>query len=72
MKSHYGFREDTTKDKATCKVGFINVNYPKAESSTNMIAHLKRKHNVEIGPSASCSKPEPSKNLRETQLKLTV
>lgn len=45
---HFGFREGQDTDKATCKICFTDVSYPKSCSTSNLMQHMKRKHDVDL------------------------
>ncbi|KAH3780058.1 hypothetical protein DPMN_007597 [Dreissena polymorpha] len=45
---YFGFRDGSPPDKATCKLCFTDVAYPKSSSTTNLMQHVKRKHNVDL------------------------
>ena len=49
---YYGFRE-CSDNRATCKMCFTDVSYPKAGSTTNLHQHLKRKHSLDVFESKS-------------------
>ncbi|KAH3734329.1 hypothetical protein DPMN_040768 [Dreissena polymorpha] len=44
---YFGFRDGSPPDKATCKLCFTDVAFPKSGATTNLMQHVKRKHNVD-------------------------
>ncbi|KAH3863643.1 hypothetical protein DPMN_026631 [Dreissena polymorpha] len=45
---YFGFRDGSPTDKAKCKLCFTDVAYAKSDSTTNLMQHVKRKHNVDL------------------------
>ena len=45
---YFGFRDGSPTDKAKCKLCFTDVAYAKSGSTTNLMQHVKRKHNVDL------------------------
>ena len=58
---YYGFRE-CSDNRATCKMCFTDVSYPKAGSTTNLHQHLKRKHSLDVFESKSVMKSQCGKS----------
>ncbi|KAH3860747.1 hypothetical protein DPMN_023668 [Dreissena polymorpha] len=45
---YFGFRDGSPTDKAKCKLCFTDVAYAESGSTTNLMQHVKRKHNVDL------------------------
>lgn len=82
---YFGFRDGGPPDKATCKLCFTDVAYPKSGATTNLIQHVNRKHNVDVLAAGSSATTQVGKvasqkssasvssvgNLLSGQLKVT-
>ncbi|KAH3884251.1 hypothetical protein DPMN_008228 [Dreissena polymorpha] len=45
---YFRFRDGSLTNKAKCKLCFTDVAYAKSGSTTNLMQHVKRKHNVDL------------------------
>ncbi|KAH3864629.1 hypothetical protein DPMN_027652 [Dreissena polymorpha] len=45
---YFGFRDGSPINKAKCKLCLTDVAYAKSGSTTNLMQHVKRKHNVDL------------------------
>ena len=70
---YFGFRVKDKHEKATCKMCFTDITYPKSGATTNLINHLKRKHKLDVLDGNNNEEPakKSSAALSPGQLRLT-